>query len=337
MSNHRTEPDHPNRMRRELLAGAAAVVALGLRQTTAVAADEPRWRAGPVAPYATQEIYPALHGGEIWVAGGFSPQARGATERVIVLDPATWRWRDGPALPEPAHHVQLASVEGELYAMGGFLGGASRVSWICTPRVLRLAGERWVESAALPVPIAEAVPLVLDGRIHLVGGRSPRGADNATWNDHVDVAEHLVFQSGAWRRAAPLPMARNSHAGAVVKGALHMVSGRTVAAGPTPAHQVYLPNEDRWQQATPFPEPRGGLAAALWRGRLVAGGGEVFTPGSVGTTLWALQGERWVSIGSLPTPRHGHGFVTVADALVVIGGAEQPGARGALATVDILA
>lgn len=325
-----------NPRRRQLLAACATALpcvrAWGATQTHA----SPRWQRAPDAPYATQEIYPALHRGAIWVAGGFSPQARGATERVVVFDPVARRWREGPALPEPAHHVQLASTQDGLYAIGGFLGGSTRVQWICTARVLKLAGDRWVESAPLPVPIAEAVQLVHDGRIHLIGGRSPRGAGNATWNDHGDVAEHLVFAHGAWRRAAPLPMARNSHAGAVVNGALHMVSGRTVAAGQTPAHHVYDPRDDRWRDAVPFPEPRGGLAAAFWRGRLVAGGGEIFSPGSVGTALWALEGSAWRQIDTLPTPRHGHGLISAGDALVVIGGAEQPGARGALASVDIL-
>ncbi|HVK80365.1 MAG TPA: hypothetical protein VM915_07110, partial [Verrucomicrobiae bacterium] len=113
----------------------------------------PTWRVGAPAPIAVQEIYPVLHQAELWIAGGFSPVTRGATERVIILNPETGAWRDGPALPASAHHVHLASVGDVLYAVGGFLGGESRTRWTCTARVLRLEGETWVEAPALPKPV----------------------------------------------------------------------------------------------------------------------------------------------------------------------------------------
>lgn len=303
---------------------------------SAPAATLPTWRAGPEAPYAVQEIYPALHRGGIWIAGGFSPAARGATERVIVLDIATQQWRDGPALPTPSHHVQLASLNDELYAIGGFLGGPTRVQWNCTARVLKLSGDSWIEAPSLPKPIAEGMPLVHGGRIHLIGGRSPRGTNNVDWNDQVDVDDHFVFANGAWSRAAALPMARNSHGGAVVSGLIHIVSGRTVASGQTPAHHIYDPRTDAWREGAAFPEPRGGVAAAAWRGKLVAGGGEIFEPGSVGSTLYAYENDAWAPISTMPTPRHGHGFTVSGDALYATGGAPRPSASGTLASVDIL-
>jgi hypothetical protein len=75
-----------------------------------------------------QEIYPALHRGAIWIAGGFSPQARGATERVIAFDLARNAWVEGPALPTPSHHVQLASLNDDLYAVGAAFWAAIRGS-----------------------------------------------------------------------------------------------------------------------------------------------------------------------------------------------------------------
>lgn len=302
------------------------------------AGAEPAWRQGAPAPYAVQEIYPALYRGGVWIAGGFSPEAGGATARVIVFDPARNVWRDGPALPEPAHHVHLAVLDDRLYAIGGYLGGDTGLRWIATPRVLKLSGETWIEAPALPRPIGEAIPLVLDGRIHLIGGRSPRSQANAVWGDQVDVDEHVALAAGAsaWERAAPLPMARNSHGGAVFGGELHVVSGRTVASGQTSAYHIFDPRSGAWREGPAFPEPRGGLAACVWRGRLVAGGGEIFEPGSVGRTLYELDGD-WKEFAVMPTPRHGHAMVAEGDALYVLGGAERVGGDGALKTVDVLA
>lgn len=297
------------------------------------------WRSAPDMPYAVQEIYPALHEGAIWIAGGFSPQALGATRRVIAFDIAANTWREGPELPEPSHHVHLASLGGALYAIGGFRGGLTRTQWICVPRVLRLDGDQWVEAPPLPKPIGEAVPLVHDDRIHLIGGRSPSSAANNDWNDQADVGDHFVLSAGAtsWERAAPLPMPRNSAAGAVLDGALHVISGRTVASGQTDAHHIYDPRTDTWSEGAPFPEPRGGLAAATLNGAIVAGGGEIFDPGSVGAALYRLDGAgAWRQFETLPTPRHGHGFIATNDALYALGGAQRPSGNGTLASVDVL-
>jgi len=295
------------------------------------------WRRAPDAPYAVQEIYPALHRGGLWIAGGFSPQARGATERVIVFDVARQSWRDGPALPTPSHHVHLASLNDELWAIGGFLGGDTRTRWICTPRVLKLSGDSWIEGPALPKPIGEAVPIVHENRIRLIGGRSPRGQANAAWNDQGDVADHFVIApgEGEWSRAEPLPMARNSAAG--VSGArLHVISGRTVASGQTARHDIYDPRTGRWEEGAAFPEPRGGLAAALLDGAIVAGGGEIFEPASVGTVLHRFENGAWSRFETLPVSRHGHGFLVADGALYALGGAERVSADGTMARVDVL-
>lgn len=297
------------------------------------------WRRAPDAPFAVQEIYPALHRGAIWIAGGFAPLAAlGATQRVIAFDLARNRWIDGPALPTPSHHVHLAALNDELWAIGGFLGGANRRRWICTTRVLKLAGEAWVEGPPLPKPIGEAAPIVHNGRIHLIGGRSPLGAANDAWDDQGDVDDHFVIGAGdaAWSRAAPLPMARNSAAGISDGARLHVVSGRTVTDGQTPAHHVYDPAGDRWSNGPDFPEPRGGAAGAFWRGRVIAGGGEIFEPGSVGDVLYAFDGAAWSRFETMPTPRHGHGLVATDDALYALGGARRPSGNDTLASVDVL-
>lgn len=321
------------------LSGALALAACQAPQPPAAAAPtgQPTWRTAPDAPYAVQEIYPALHNGAIWIAGGFAPLAAlGATQRVIVYDPARNAWRDGPALPTPSHHVQLASVSGQLYAIGGFLGGDNRRRWICTTRVLRLEGGTWVEAPPLPKPIAEGIPLVHGDRVHLIGGRSPRAAANQEWDDQTDVDDHFVLNNGAWERAAPLPMARNSHGGAVLGDELHIVSGRTVANGQTPAHHIYDTRTQSWRNGPDFPEARGGIAAATWRGRVIAGGGEIFEPGSVGDTLYEFTNGAWSRFETMPTPRHGHGFVVANDALYALGGARRPSASGTLSNVDVL-
>lgn len=326
---------------RRTVAGAALPLIAACQNQAAppVEGARPSWRSAAAAPYAVQEIYPALHGNALWVAGGFAPLAAfGATQRVIVFDLSTQSWRDGPALPTHAHHVHLAALNGELWAIGGFLGGDNRRRWICTPRVLKLSSGSWVEGPVLPKPIGEATPIVHQGRIHLIGGRAPRASANIEWDDQADVADHFVIASGetAWIQAAPLPMARNSAAGASDGARLHVISGRTVAGGQTAAHHIYDPRSDRWETGPDYPDPRGGLAGAFWRGRIVAGGGEIFEPGSVGDTLYEFVAGAWRAFERMPAPRHGHGLIAAGDALYALGGARHPSARDTLARVDVL-
>lgn len=329
------------RMSRRSFAAALPLLA-ACQQSRAPGAEAPAasvgWSRAPDAPFAVQEIYPALHDGAIWIAGGFAPLAAlGATRRVIAFDLAANEWREEAELPTVSHHVHLASLNGDLWAIGGFLGGDNRRSWICTTRVLELDGDTWVEGPPLPKPIGEAVPLAHAGQVHLIGGRSPRGEANAGWNDQGDVGDHFVFDGAAWRTAAPLPSPRNSAAGAVLNGQMHIISGRTVADGQTPAHHVYDPAADAWREAAPFPEPRGGLGAALFDGAIIAGGGEIFEPGSVGDALYAYDAnaDAWARSETLPTPRHGYGLIAAGDALYALGGARRVGGDGTLASVDV--
>jgi hypothetical protein len=57
----------------------------------------------------------------------------------------------------------------------------------------------------------------------------------------------------------------------------------------------------------------------------------------VGASLYELDDAgAWRRIDTLPTPRHGHGFVAAGDALYVVGGAREPSAAGTLARVDVI-
>lgn len=323
--------------RRSILAAGLGAASAAACQNVSDAANAATWSAAAPMPYATQEIYPVLHSGAIWVAGGFSPQAGGATERVFVFDPARNTWSEGPALPTPSHHIQLVSLNGDLYGIGGFLGGPSRNQWICTPRVLKLEGDAWVETTPLPKPMAECVSIAHAGRIHLISGRSPRGAANANYGDHIDVADHFVFSLEAgWQSAAPLPMARNSAALASDGARFHVISGRTISGAATPAYDIYDPHADRWESGAPYPEPHGGIAAAFWRGQVLAGGGELLQQRRVSDAVYAINNGAWTQISTLPAARHGHGFVTAREALYAIGGSHQIATLEPLASVDML-
>jgi len=327
--------------RRAFLAAAGASAAVPF----AACAQEPTpgWETRATLPWAMQEVYCAVSDGRIVVAGGLR-RAGGVTEiedRTGVYDPAADRWSEGPRLPAPRHHPMIAAdAAGRVYALGGY-GRSEAGEWTSMTEVWALDGGRWVEAGRLPAPLAETVGAELDGRIHLVTGRSP-GAANGQWNDQVDVATHHVFRpaEGRWETAAPCPMARNSAAGAVLDGALWVAGGRTVNGGGTGRLDRYDPQADRWETRAPIPaspatgqQVGGGLAMAAVGGRLVAFGGEWFAPGGGGgvfpeTWIYDPAADRWEAGPNMATPRHGLAAAAVDGAVYALaGGAVVSGGR----------
>ena len=304
------------------------------------------WSMGDALPFPVQEIYPCLHDGAIHLAGGFvaeNGQITGPTDAHH-----SWRddglgWRAQAPLPVARHHPQLVSFAGQLHAFGGYQSSAPDRIWESQGTGWRLdAGAgRWETAPALPKPCAEAVLLTdASGALHLMGGRSPAGEANAAWTDQTDQAHHFVLTGATsrWQKAAPCLSARNSAAGAMIGGNLHVVGGRSVAGGNTAAHEVYDAAGDRWRQAAPMPQAQGGLAAAAHGGKLYAFGGEFFdNGGGVYPEAWVYDpaSDAWTAIAPMPHPRHGLGAVTLDGAIHVIGGALKASGVETSALVEV--
>lgn len=321
--------------RRAFLAAAGVTAALPFAARAQAPADG--WTAREPLPWAVQEIYCAVSNGRIVTAGGLRRPER-VTEiedRTGIYDPATDLWREGPRLPQPRHHpMMIAGADGSVFALGGY-GRSEAGDWTGMTEVWAMETDGWREAGRMPEPLCETVGVELGGRLHLVTGRSPGGA-NGQWNDQVDVDTHRVFlpDEGRWETARPCPMARNSAAGAVVDGALWVAGGRTVSGGGTGRLDRYDPAGDRWDTLAPIPasptsgqQVGGGLAMAAVGGKLVAFGGEWFAPGGGGgvfaeTWIYDPAADRWEPGPPMRTPRHGLAAAAVDGVIYAIAGGE---------------
>ena len=302
----------------------------------AVIAAEPalRWQRLADLPLAVQEIYPAVHNGKIYVAGGLSdalPEAeQQMTALVQVYDPATDSWALAPSLPAPRHHAYLLSVDNKLWLFGGFVI-ANDGRWSASADVLQLdeSAQQWRKVAQLPRPLTETVAVVLNNKVHLASGRSPATDTNAQWRDQADVNWHWVFDIAdlSVSDATALPLALNSASGVRLNTQFYLLGGRQVGA----ANLAQLYRFDRalgWQSLAPLPQAQGGLAAAVLDNDLLVFGGEYFTDGGgVYPQVWRYQSRnnRWQQLGEMPLPRHGLGTVTLNNVIYVIGGATKAG------------
>ncbi len=348
--------------RRDALIGGVALGAVGgVGGLTPARAGAPQgaWSLRADMPFAVQEIYPTLidRGGRPLIvnAGGLAVGLTIPIKKAVTLyDPQADEWTRGRDLPEARHHIALASAGGALHAIGGFKRKGLNI-WATQAQNWRIddpAAGKWEAARPLPDPQAEAVTLVHNGRIHMIGGRGPEAGRNLEWTDQSDIGRHWAYDPAAddWAARAPLPSPRNSSAGAILGGELFVVSGRTVAGGNNPACHAYDPAADAWREIAPLPQPirqeaprgQGGLAAAAYRGKLYAFGGEWFSgDGGVYADTWAYDpsSDAWAPVAAMARPRHGLGGVAIEghgdiDGVYAIGGALRRGGDGVTPYLD---
>ncbi len=295
------------------------------------------WRAAQVMPLKTQELYPTVHQGRLYVAGGIASKLGVPyfTDRVVSFDPDSNTWRDEPDLPEALHHAALVSTGSRLFLVGGFNGGYSHI-WRMRSTVYELLGSDWVEIGSLPAPQAEGVLAAApDGAIHLVGGQSPRGDNNVKRSDHAEVTTHLRWHPEEdaeqdWQNLAPIPTARNSATGGWLDDQMIVTGGRT-AGGNLANTEIYDLKTNTWRSAAALPLPQAGTASVVVDDGLIVFGGEIFTPqAKVFKEVWrySISQDQWSEMPSMLTPRHGIGAGRFGDRIYVVGGATEPSGKG---------
>ena len=327
-----TEQSEMRWSRRELLKSTAALSACACLPVRA----DGTWETSVDLPLRVQEIYPCLHRGSLWVAGGLGPDVPEAqqniSDSVHRFDFGDGPWTDEPSLPEPRHHGFLVSTGSDLLLFGGFVA-ANGGRWSASSDVLRLSENSWSKIGTLPSAQSETVAALNGNLVHLAGGRAP-GSANANWNDQRDIDLHQVFdpETGQTTNASPLPMARNSAASFVIDGQWHVVGGRTVGGGNSARHDVYDFESDTWRDAAPMPQAQGGLAAASIDTRGYVFGGEYFSPdgGGVYSEVWEYDADtdNWREASAMPVPRHGLGAVAVDRSIYIVAGATEAGGSG---------
>lgn len=331
--------------RRQAIGFAAAAIAAAVTPQTRLLAQmstlaggsdwsNARWQKAAELPIQVQELYPCVHKGELYVAGGIAARLGVPyfTNRCFAYNADTDRWREVATLPVDLHHAALVSNGRSLFCVGGFNGSYTRV-WNMQDTVYELTDQGWNLVSHLPGPQAEGVLAYHPGgNVHLVTGQTPKGQANARRDDHIETSNHWHWDTAArdWSRAEPIPTARNSATGGWLGDYLVVTGGRT-AQGNLNVTEIYDMQGDHWHSGAPLPLPQAGTASVVVGAGLLVFGGEIFTPqASVFANVWLynLREDRWHAIADLPTPRHGLGAGVLNDAVYVIGGATQPGGSG---------
>ena len=138
-------------------------------------------------------------------------------------------------------------------------------------------------------------------------------------------------ETSEWQSATPIPTPRNSACSVVYDDKWHVIGGRTVDNGNTAVHEVFDAAKDIWITGKPMPEAEAGIGCAVLHGSIYVFGGEYFDDagGGVFQKVWRyeINRKRWSEATVMPVPRHGLGAVSFEDAIWLIGGAGEAGAK----------
>lgn len=259
------------------------------------------WQARAPLPIASSHVGVAALDGKLYAIGGFAnivhmePQ-----DSAFVYDPKTDTWSALPNLSTPRGSVAVAAVGGKIHVFGGrestqvvklppvpglpelFAGYGT----VTTHEVYDPATQRWSTAAPVPGPARDHVGVaVLEGKVHLFGGRSADFVDNLDRHDVYDPA------TDTWSSAAPLPRPRSAGAYAALDGLIVYAGGECKPGG------------------EPNPSEADDDATADDSGAYDD------------VTAYDSESDRWASLAPLPGARHAFGAATVGDTAYFVGGA----------------
>jgi N-acetylneuraminic acid mutarotase len=206
--------------------------------------------------------FPAVAGdgnSTIYVAGGCVNGCQQTSSSLEIYDASSGTWSFGPSMNTARQGAVGAVLNGKFYVVSGTSGvsGGYGTEFTSMEVYDPAVPNAWTTlSAQLPLAREEAGAAVINGKLYVVGGFARTSGSGAG----SDTGELDVFDpvAGSWATRAPMPIAVQQPAIAVLNGQLHVLGGDAAGA----AHQVYDPSSDSWTTAAPLPSPKEQYTAA---------------------------------------------------------------------------
>lgn len=226
-------------------------------------------------------------------------------------------WSVAGRIPSDGLNAPAAAVLADtIYLIGGF-GTTTNLPMTAVHRY-DLRTKTWSVAAPLPAPRGGHAAVVLDGKIHVVGGG----------NSQSTIDDHSLYdpRTDTWTERTRLPRRMGSPAVVALNGKLYSVGGRS---GPEDFGDVYVydPAADAW---TPGPAiaPRGTGGAAVLDGAIYYFGGESQPRHAVLADVLRLAPRASVFTSAAPMPlARSYGRAVVwKNAVYIVGGSTEYGA-----------
>jgi N-acetylneuraminic acid mutarotase len=220
-------------------------------------------------------------------------------------------WRDETTLPgEGLNAPAVVAIGQRIYVIGGF----KTVTNVPSAEVLvyDVSTHLWSNAAPLPAPRGGHAAVVVDGKIHVIGGGNSQStlADHSEYDPAVDT----------WTERAPLPRSEGSPAAVAFNGKLYAIGGRS---GGSDFGNVYIydPFTGRWSEG-PAIEPRGTAGAAVYCGTIYVFGGESQAKNTVLNDVLTMDsiGTGWRAAQPMPSARNYARAALLGNSVYLVGG-----------------
>jgi len=223
-----------------------------------------RWFPENPLPRGLEQFGMASLDGRIYATGGYAPDENGLVGPSAAMwswSTETYVWQSEVAMPGSRADFALVPLDGQLYAIGGLVD--DQTGYVFDPE-----SREW-SRLELPAGVTRraAATLVVDGRIHVIGGIA-----GETVSDRHDIFDP---ETGSWSEGPALPAARSGSAVALYQGRVHLFGGQSSDGRTTlQTHISWAPGDTVWTEDADLPAPRTGAeAVVLERGIFLIGGG----------------------------------------------------------------
>ena len=317
-------------------AACASVAALLLFCSSAHAQ---KWVELAPFPEPAEELYGVAANGKMYVFGGLAPGWK-PMGMVYEYDPAANKWTKKKPMPLATHHTALTELNGKIYVMGGFvLPKSGPPAWEPVDNAWEYdpVADAWKALAPMPTKRGSPVAAAVAGKVYVIGGASTHAGSKDTSihprRAHRSVGANEMYDPAAntWTPRNPMPTARNHAAVGVIANKIYVIGGRIGAAfmltpaSSTDLAEEYDPATDQWGPLKrSMPTPRSAVSWGTHRGLIYVVGGESRDEKMWGafTVVEALDpvANRWITLPSMPIPRHGHAGAILGNRLHVVSG-----------------
>ncbi len=298
-------------------------------------ASAPTWTSAAPMPEARWQLAAASLEGVVYVAGGVVDHGSGweALNDILAYDPSRDSWRTVGRLLEAVRAPAMVALNNLIYIIGGCRDNPFEP--ITAVQIFDPVTGIVERGPPLPYGRCASAAVVLDGRIHDIGGVNLWDPSDPLFGDAWDAAHHVYDPvAGAWSSAAPLPFVRGDHGATVLDGKIY------VQGGLGDVLQVYDPAADSWSTFN-APKGRFGVASIAFEGRMYEFGGSEYQSLCCGGPIPSRTVDRfdpvtgtWALLPSMPTARTGLAAAVVGGAAYVIGGSLTGGASSAVSVVE---
>jgi Kelch motif len=238
------------------------------------------WSAAPNLPRGTDNVAALATNGRLYALGGEAATA------LQVLDPATRTWVAGPTIPTVRFASAAAVLGAQLHVVGGWNYNNNASASLASQSVFDITSQTWGDGAPLTTARNAAAAAVLQGKLHVLGGRAP----GIRANDQQSMASMEVYDATTdrWTAGPALPTARAGLSAVVLDGRLYALGGESTPGGVSDAVERYDPGTREWSSLAPMPYRGHGLGAVVVGGAIYVMGGFTAPSDAVGSESRAL-------------------------------------------------